>query len=781
MWNFLKWLLDFDAPHISGIDAVRLSYSGNHLLLLVLAVLLLTGLLLAVVTYMRTAEFVRPRNRVGFGVLRFLGYVCLATALSGSALLLDVTVSEPPAAVVVIDDSLSMSIPLDADSSGAQGPARRIDRVNSLLDDGFAEDLGQHRRLSFRRLSAPSRSKNGPPTVSEPVAPRTDLPATLQAVLDTAADPELAEIILLTDGAGTGTPDYESLNVKLVNRGIKLYPITVTDNDSDLRDVSIRSLRSSPYVRAFDHFAVSYKLSSHGYEQQTAVIEVVNAADPDKVLESRRLDLGDRAEHSGAFILPPFGRAGKLELLVRIRALPGERVLENNQARLAVNVVDEPIKVLYIDNFPRTEFLHTKWSIDRDPTIALTTMNRMPGGGWNVQGSNVLLENPGAGFPDDLGELLKYDVVILGSISRGYFSAGDARFERKLSNLARFVSGRGGGLIVMGGHRSYGQGRYHNSPLAPLLPFELPEYGDSRFLTEDFQAELTGLGQFHPIVQLGSEDRENSQAWQELPALNGCNVVGKPRPGAQVLAVAGAEIDGEKPILIAARQYGYGRVVASTAYAMYLWRLGSPVEEGHDPLKQFWRQAVRYVAPDPRLVADSLNLDLGGRHYAEGETIRVVCRPLNPNYEALANRKIRVEVIRPDGRTSALLLRDNRDEPGTYRGRLTLEQAGTYQIAAHDTQNEKLRDEVELTAAASNEEYLHFGRMDQQLPVAAETSGGRLVGWREAADLPAAMEAAPRKSSRQIAAPLWASPLLMLLLVAVFAFEWFLRKRNSLA
>jgi len=779
LWNIFKWLLDFEAPAIRSISGARIHYTGGGLLLAALGAALAVGVGLTVASYVRPMQYLPNRSRALLGLLRASGYICLALGISGMTLVLDLQVREKPATLVLVDDSLSMNLEL-ATGGGEAAPARRIDRVKQLLAGDFLTDLRAKRRIALRRLSDPADAGFAGGDF-DLAAKRTDLPAAVNVAVEEARHTDLREILLLTDGTSTVNPDYLATRARLAGRGVKLFPVLV-DERTDFDDVRISSVRTAPYARAFDHISVWFELGHRGYAGETTRIEIVDPARPDDVLESREVTFENGKAARGVFRLPPLGRDGRIELALRAAPLAGERVLRNNEASVVVHVIDEPIKVLYIDNFPRPEFVHTKWSIDRDPNIALTAMNRMPGGGWRVQGSNVLLENPGGGFPEDAGELLKHDVLILGSISRGYFSRGDARYEGKLTNIARFVSGRGGGLVVMGGHRSYGQGRYRGSPLDPLMPFDLPTYAEARFMTERFQAELTELGAYHPIVQLGDAQRSTAEAWEALPELDGVNLVGELRPGSQVLAVAGEEVAGRKPIFLATRQYGYGRVVASTAYSMFQWRLGSPVEEGHDPLKRFWRQTVRYVAPDPRLAGGALNLDFGSGRRVVGETIEVVCRPLDANYDPVQGRQIHVTINDPEGQTvTTMLLADSRSERGVYRGRFRPERPGIYRVIATDPQEEAFDTDTEIAVGESGEEFRHIGQVDRGLAEAADRSGGRLVSWSGAASLPAEIPEAPQEEAMPVSVPLWSSPLLLILLVALLAAEWYLRKRNALA
>ena len=62
------------------------------------------------------------------------------------------------------------------------------------------------------------------------------------------------------------------------------------------------------------------------------------------------------------------------------------------------------------------------------------------------------------GFPKTRDELFRYRGLILGSIEAGAFS-GD-----QLQMIADFVDRRGGGLLMLGGPRSFAEGGYGGTP-----------------------------------------------------------------------------------------------------------------------------------------------------------------------------------------------------------------------------------------------------------------------------------------------------------------------------
>lgn len=81
-------------------------------------------------------------------------------------------------------------------------------------------------------------------------------------------------------------------------------------------------------------------------------------------------------------------------------------------------------------------------------------------------------QRPPLGVPNDLVSLEAYDLVILAGVG-----ADEVPIDAQQA-LASFVTQLGGGLIMMGGHRSFGSGAWRGSPIEPILPvhLDLPQF-----------------------------------------------------------------------------------------------------------------------------------------------------------------------------------------------------------------------------------------------------------------------------------------------------------------
>ena len=109
------------------------------------------------------------------------------------------------------------------------------------------------------------------------------------------------------------------------------------------------------------------------------------------------------------------------------------------------------------------------------------------------------------GFPKTREELFAYRAIILGSVEAASFTPDQLRM------LADFVSKRGGGLLMLGGRRSFAEGGWAGTPVAEVLPVEFDERprgnSDSATTSRSCPVQPTRAGATYPVTQI-ADDRE---------------------------------------------------------------------------------------------------------------------------------------------------------------------------------------------------------------------------------------------------------------------------------
>ena len=104
------------------------------------------------------------------------------------------------------------------------------------------------------------------------------------------------------------------------------------------------------------------------------------------------------------------------------------------------------------------------------------------------------------GFPKTRAELFRYRAIILGNVEASFFT------HDQLAMLADFVNVRGGGLLLLGGRRSFAEGGYAGTPLADVMPVVVTgdAVPDSLTFFADLKVALTPAGASHAVAQIGA-------------------------------------------------------------------------------------------------------------------------------------------------------------------------------------------------------------------------------------------------------------------------------------
>ncbi|MEE8467100.1 MAG: VWA domain-containing protein, partial [Planctomycetota bacterium] len=124
----------------------------------------------------------------------------------------------------------------------------------------------------------------------------------------------------------------------------------------------------------------------------------------------------------------------------------GDTILENNVARGVVRVTGRP-KVLLIERDERQARHLEEGLADEEIEVEV---------------------RPESGVPDDINDLLNYDVLILSDVSSDRFAPG------AMEAVKTYVREMGGGLVMIGGEHSFGLGGYYRTPIEDVLPVKMP-------------------------------------------------------------------------------------------------------------------------------------------------------------------------------------------------------------------------------------------------------------------------------------------------------------------
>ena len=202
-------------------------------------------------------------------------------------------------------------------------------------------------------------------------------------------------------------------------------------------------------------------------------------------------------------------RTGRFVFTAEVDPLPGEIVTGNNITQREVTIIDDFMRLLFVEHEPTWEWRFIKEVFHRDQLVGLRGFRTF------LRSSDPIVREQNELFVNTLTlprrEFFKYDVVFLGDMPASTLRT------RFCEMLREFVGQFGGGLVVIAGP-GFGPSQLAQTPLADMLPVILDPEARLRDQRE-FRLQLTPLADQYDFMQLGQNADENRKAWDNMGPL----------------------------------------------------------------------------------------------------------------------------------------------------------------------------------------------------------------------------------------------------------------------
>ncbi len=764
-----------------------------------LAVLLLVAAALAYVIWIYRRERVISRGRrIVLGVCRGVLYAIILLMLFEPMLGMEMRVRLRRSILVLVDRSESMAMhdrrtgrkqleeaalalgmvpfdkpsqPLSAKDRAQAANAARIDLAKGILTRSGADVLKELERVhnvryfTFGERLEPTSGEGEAVADTlrriEPTAQATRLGAAIEEARQRFGSQPIAGVLVLTDGASNGGVDPLEVARRMREHGIPLFTLGIgVPHPPDLR---IESVSVHDTVLLKDTVPVSIQVTSTGYANRT--VELALLLDGQRVARTDVL-LTDKPEFV-ALEFTPERQVGTAKLEVTLDELPGESSTDNNRYEKRVRVIDEKIRVLYVEGKPRWEYRYLRRVLLRDESLDVKFLM--------TEGDRDLAKVHDrylATFPEEASKAFAIDLVILGDVPADYFTP--AQLER----MEQLVRERGGSLLMLAGEK-HAPASYFDSPIAPVLPVKLHPAGRES-VADSMYPVLTEAGEKSTVVALDPDPERNAGLWRLVKPLYSVPALVGKKPAATVLLTLPDAARRTEPYpLVAWHRYGSGK--ALFVGTDQLWRLRFKRGDIHH--LHFWGQAIRFLTLS-RLLGENkqIRIETPRRAYRTGEQVQIIANVLTETYEPVAapTYSVRVERLEPQAGTTELTLEPVKGAAGgLYQGFFTTEAEGRYRIRTGPDDVDR-SNEVEFTVATTPLEQLEPAMQEERLKKMAELSGGRYFTVAELPELPDAITQEIRTAVVRRERELWDLPLLFVVLLTCAGTEWFLRRRYDL-
>jgi uncharacterized membrane protein len=640
------------------------------------------------------------------------------------------------------------------DTSPSMFLADRAPAVRSFLQrwSGEFSKNWDTRLYRFARSAVPV---NGAADIKLTAASPTDIQRSLWEIKREAGN-ELAGIVVLSDfnhNAST-LPDHwvEEHNVPVF--------AVVTGARRAVKDIAVESIQASDFAFKNVPLDIVAGITAQGVKGAELTVDLKDAGSGVVLATQRVACTADRQDMKVNLRFTP-AQSGQFRYAVEAEPQTGEVTTANNRREFELEVIRDKLRVLYICGQPGPEYAFLRHMLKTDPMVELVSFVILR----NPESITLVPENDLSliAFPVQTiftRDLYDFDALIL----ENFTHRGFGFLPEYLENIRRWVTVKGGGLVMVAGRNSFGSGGWAGTPVEDVLPVIMDTPQD-RYEDGLFTPVIDDDSHF--IVTLNDDRRRSGQLWKNAPSLDGCQAL-KARPGAVVLMhhpLTGAAV-------LACWEKGKGRVVTVGTNTTWRWALGAATPELYN---RFWKNVLRYSTRSAE--AKGLHLAFDRADYSAGQGFVLKVRGVDKS----AGADLRVFMIDPSG--AKLSLQATREgekewlcsgefrEAGAYSFEAVLERNGTVLArepvvrrvtpALYSEETELAVNESLARETASDSGGLYFTQNDFSLP----SVSAKLKRQKE--------KTAPQK------APLWTSPLLFALCCISLAGEWFFRRRSG--
>lgn len=474
------------------------------------APLLPVALIMAISLVAGVASLVRLRRAVGGTLLRLLAIGLAAVALLGPQLRQTQGETLPDIAVIIEDESRSVSL---------GGRAAILSAAAAELEASL-----DAKGLEVRRIAFGDRQ-------------RSDLATALEEGLADLPYPRLSAVFALTDGQVHGAIDAAAGRL-----GVPLHGLLAGDPATQI-DRRVEIVRAPRFGLVGESVDVALRVVSPTETGAIAATLYVGGE------PQARQDLEIGQEVTLKVRLP---QPGETIIELGVDPIPGELTPLNNRAVISLTAVRDRLRVLLVSGEPHAGERVWRNILKSDPAVDLVHFTILkPSGKITVARRDELnlIE-----FPHQelfLEKLDSFDVVIFDRYTYRYV-LDSFEFEE----IARFVE-RGGAILIASGPEFATGGSLAGRP---NLAYILPVMPTGPAIEQAYTPTLTGSGERHPITN----DLERPADWgrwlRYLP--------GRVRQGEVLMAAANGA-----PLLVVDR-VKQGRIAVMMSDHVWLWARG---------------------------------------------------------------------------------------------------------------------------------------------------------------------------------------------------------------
>jgi len=659
--------------------------------------------------------------------------------LMGEPLLSLITYSvDQPVVEVMVDNSQSMAI--------KDKVIQRDEMLKSILRSSVWQQIGKDAKVDYslfdekvRHLSAiveDSLTLNGE---------ATDIAEALKSIKRTSASSNLQAAILITDG--NATVGINPL-VEAEELGVPVFTIGVGDTDEQ-KDILIRKVLTNEIAYIGAKVPVNVIVHSTGFGGECGQVSLLDGA---TILDKKTLVLepGTRDYIIPLSFIPE--KEGTQKFEAEISRLPGELTLQNNRMSFFTKVLKSKLHVTLIAGSPSQDAACIQNMLTNDRNVEVKTFIERENGQFyegelTAQGLTEADCLVLVGFPTSRSNPQSFQVIL------------DA--EKPL-------------LTVLSRTMNFDKLRL----LDQALPFTVGSVDGNEL---QVFATVPESQRNNPILKI-SNAVNPLEVWSKLPPVFQPKGIFRAKVESEILATIRFQSALLNDPFIIARNVNKMKSISVLGYGLWRWNILSSSGSGTEKvLESFLGNAIRWLTTQED--ARRIIVQPSKYVFTTQDAVEFTAQIYNDSFEPLDDAQIEVSIHHGNDKNLLVL---NPLGSGQYQGVYDRVPGGEYKFLATVKVNNTLigEDQGAFSVGSFNAEYLET-RMNKLLlqQIAAQT-GGRYYETNELSsllhDISSLHNFKPRNVSKSAEIEIWNSRWMLLLVIFIFALEWFLRKRNGM-
>lgn len=708
------------------IDSISLNINGSWYILIPL--ILMSGLF-TYYLYKITIPKINRRIKWLLISLRTLSLIIILFLFFEPILAINSKREVNPTTLVFIDNSGSMSAAsntkiLTEDFLKKWTNLRSTDDLSIFLFGDSTRELTETSRINF-----------------------SDKTSNFTKIIDKVRESEenITSVLLVSDGIITDGVNPINGAEKL---GIPFYTIGLGDTTKN-KDLILRNIVYDKNLLSNSSAPILVSLEQRGFNGSKVTASLL---EDNRLIEQKDILLDDN--NSQTFLFNYTAKIpGEKKLTLKLSTVENEKNPNNNSKTFFVTVLENRKNIVLISSSPSSDLTFIKNSLFLDSTLSVKTITEI-GAGRFLEGNNIdkVLDSAGIifllGFPsrNTSNDIVNKVTSLINKNKIPYFI-----LFNNLTDLNKVKS------------------------IENELPFTIVSSNIEAVKLVQPSVPVNQLR--NPILQSNSINTEDG--WNSLPPIFRTNIEIRPKPESEVVSNVSINNVPLNLPLILTRDVSSKKSIAVLGFDIWRWKLMKP---GTDIFDRFILNSQRWLS----VKADNkqVKLETSKQVYSSGEEITLLGEVRDKSQNAVENANVKVDITSPTGLKLSINLVSLGN--GLYQSNFISRESGDYSFTgeAHDDGLLLGKDGGRFTVSDQELELLNTAADIDFLRLLANRTNGEFFMNEDYDKALPLLEKLNSSASNEVSEIKEYSPLssltIILLLIVIFALEWFIRKRYGL-